>query len=76
MTPAEVIIHEFKGVRAAARAIGVDKSTVSRWRTPIEKGGLGGVVPGAHHQNILAIAKDRRLKIVLRDLWDGRKEQE
>lgn len=76
MTPAEVVVSEFRGVRTAPRALGLAASTITRWSYPVEKGGQGGNVPGKHHQNILAVAKERRLKIVLRDLWHGRKEQE
>lgn len=50
MTPAEVVIDVFGGVRATAKAAELAPSTVCRWMQPRKRGGTGGLVPQAHFQ--------------------------
>jgi len=50
MKPASYVIRTFRGVRATARLLGLDPSTVSRWQRT-------GFIPSRHHANILAKAK-------------------
>lgn len=72
MTPAEYVVHIFKGVRATARQIGCDPSLVSRWRTRTDRFGHVGTVPTAHRRAILAKAKELDLDITSEDLDFGR----
>lgn len=72
MKPAQVVIQAFGGVRATARAIGRDPSTVSRWKKPKSKKGCGGDVPGLLHKTILRVAQNRGLNITIQDLLYGR----
>lgn len=70
-TPAAKVISEFKGVRAVARALDLNPSSVSRWTAPKEKRGLGGRVPSIHQAKILQIARERGLDLTAADLIHG-----
>lgn len=65
MTPAEVVIDVFGGIRPAARAAGVEASTVLRWQ---RRGG----VPDEYKRDLLDAAKRRRLLLSLEELTWGR----
>lgn len=62
MTPAQVVVECFMGVRATARVLQVNASTVCRWLKPKHMGGTGGMVPAQYHQTLIVeAAKMRRL---------------
>lgn len=71
LTPSAYVIETFGGVRATARALSLDPSTVSRWHKPRIKG--DGGVPRCHHKEILRIAKSKNLDITMKDLIYGRR---
>lgn len=56
MSPAEVVVDVFGGVRATARAAEVNGSTVCRWLQPRKRGGTGGMVPKVHRERLIAAA--------------------
>ena len=56
LTPAEYVIEVFGGVRATARAIGYDPSSVSRWKRT-------GKIPSASQPRLLDAAKKSGLKL-------------
>lgn len=56
LTPAEYIIEKFGGVRATARALNRNASSVSRWQKT-------GLIPSGLHSLILIKAKEMRLNI-------------
>lgn len=68
MTPADKVIAAFGGVRATARALGINSSSVSRWRMPASRRGLDGRVPSIHQAAILRLAKQSGLHITAEDL--------
>lgn len=68
MSPAEKVIGAFGGVRATARALELNSSSVSRWRMPAEKRGLCGRVPSVHQATILRLARERGLQLTPADL--------
>lgn len=72
MTPAEYVIHTFKGVRATARAIGRAPSSVSKWPKPKADKGCDGLVPSAAQKAILEKARELSLDITAEDLIFGR----
>jgi transposase-like protein len=53
MTASELVISKIGGVRKTARALGLNPSTVCRWRKPAEEGGTGGMVPQIYFRAIL-----------------------
>lgn len=67
-TPADRVIAAFGGVRALARALDLNSSSVSRWRMPAEKRGLAGRVPSVHQATILRLAQDRGMSLTAADL--------
>jgi hypothetical protein len=72
LSPASYIIHVFGGVRAAARAIGYDHSTISRWPKPRFEKGTNGLVPQEAQQKFLKAAKRLNLDLNPADLVVGR----
>lgn len=68
MTPADKVIDAFGGVRATARALGLNSSSVSRWRMSKEERGLDGRVPSIHQSVILRIAREQGLPLCAADL--------
>lgn len=67
-TPADKVIEKFGGVRATARALGLNSSSVSRWRMPPEKRGLGGRVPSVHQGRLLQLARESGIELTAQDL--------
>lgn len=76
LKPAEYIIHVFGGITAAANAIGLDKSSVHKWKRPKENKGCDGLIPTHAQQKIIAIAKEKGLDITPNDLILGREVDE
>lgn len=72
LSPAEYVIKTFGGVRATARAIGRDKSSVSVWRASKDKKGTGGLIPHKAQALILKVAREKNLDITAEDLIVGR----
>lgn len=67
-SPAEKVIDAFGGVRATARALGRNPSSISRWRRPQEEGGTGGRVPGGLQAVVLQKAREAGLYLTADDL--------
>lgn len=71
MTPADIVIARFEGVRPLARLLGKDPSTIHRWRMPAAKGGLDGRVPSSAQVRLLDLAKERGISLSASDLITG-----
>jgi hypothetical protein len=67
-TPADKCIEAFGGVRALARALDRNPSSVVRWRRPKDEGGSNGAVPSGLQGRILALAQERGLTLTAEDL--------
>ena len=67
-TPAATCIAAFGGVRALARALDRNPSSVGRWRKPKDEGGSAGAVPSSLQGLILQIAHERGLPLTAEDL--------
>lgn len=59
MTPQQVVIDVFGGIRAVARVVDVAPSTVLRWGLPRKRTGNGGLVPAEYHEALLLAAHER-----------------
>lgn len=68
ITPADRVISAFGGVRATAKIIERNPSTVSRWRKPRDEGGTGGRIPSRVQAVILAHAVKNKIPLVAADL--------
>lgn len=56
MTPAERIIKRCGGVARTAEIVGRTQSVVHRWTYPKNRGGTGGMIPGAAQVKLLEAA--------------------
>lgn len=73
MTPAEVVIKEFGGIRELARALEIHPSSVWQWKQPRNSGrGRDGLIPSDFHETILNLAKLRQVTVTPTDLVLGR----
>jgi hypothetical protein len=71
MTPADIVISRFGGVRPLARLLGKDPSTIHRWKQPAERGGLDGRVPSAVQVRLLELAREKGVDLTPADLVLG-----
>jgi hypothetical protein len=67
-TPADRCIEAFGGVRALARALDRNPSSVVRWRKPKDEGGSNGAVPSNLQGRILDLAQERGLSLTAEDM--------
>lgn len=67
-TPAAKVIKAFGGVRATARRLNRNSSTISRWQIERERGGTGGRIPASLQGEILELAKEDGLLLTADDL--------
>lgn len=65
LTPVDLVIHSFGGVRKLARAIDRDPAAISRWRK-------SGTVPTPVQRKLLELAWARGINISAHDLIFGR----
>lgn len=65
LTPAELVINSFNGVRATARELGCDPSAVSRWKKI-------GHIPNPYQRRILELAWSKGVDLTAHDLIFGR----
>jgi adenosylmethionine-8-amino-7-oxononanoate aminotransferase len=71
LSPAELLVARFGGVRPLARVIDKHPSIVMRWKTPVERGGGGGIVPVKLMPRILEIAQEKGVKLTADELIRG-----
>lgn len=65
ITPVDLAIDMFGGVRKLAKSIGRDPAAVSRWRK-------AGLVPTQAQRRVLAAAQERDINITAHDIIFGR----
>ena len=65
LNPAEFVIYKYGGLRRAARVIGLDPSSVSKWQ-------LKGTIPSGHQKNIILKAREAGLRITASDIIFGK----
>jgi hypothetical protein len=76
ISPAEIVISAFGGVRATARAIGRSPGAVCKWKHRRENKGCDGFIPSAAQREILRVASKKKINITLDDLAFGREIKE
>ena len=72
MTPAEVVIDVFGGVRAAARAVNVEPSTVLRWCKRADGTLKIGWIPHEYIRPILDAAAQQGKRLTIEEVIWGR----
>jgi hypothetical protein len=65
LTPVQLAIQSFGGVRRLAKAIDRDPAAVSRWQR-------NGIVPSAAQRQLLETAWERGIEITAHDIIFGR----
>ena len=66
--PANRILKKLNMTAAnLADKLKVDRSTVSRWTYPPDRGGTGGIIPQRHHREIITLAKSVGVDMELDD---------
>lgn len=71
LSPAEVVVHEFGSLRAAAAAADCEHTTVRLWLRKRASGDVG-LVPATHHRRLLTAAREQGLSLTESDLIWGR----
>lgn len=61
MDPAAIVISKFGGVRATARKLEVNPSTVCRWGKAASEGGTDGKVPQKYFKQIMTLVPELTL---------------
>lgn len=72
MTPAEVVIDAFGGIRSTARAINVDPSTVLRWCKRADGTLKAGWIPHAYIRPLIDAAARENKRLTIEDVVWGR----
>lgn len=66
--PANRILEKLNMTAAnLADKLKVDRSTVSRWTYPPDRGGTGGIIPQRHHREIITLAESVGVEVELND---------
>lgn len=65
LNPAQYVVHLFKGIRPASRALSVSPTTIARWLA-------SGFIPSRRQSIVLDMAKANRLDLKPEDLILGR----
>jgi hypothetical protein len=65
ITPVQLAIQSFGGVRRLAKAIDRDPAAISRWQK-------NGIVPSAAQRRLLQIAWERGIELTAHDIIFGR----
>ena len=71
LDPARSVIRRFcgphdalaQGIKAVAKIVERDSSSVYRWMLPVEDGGTGGYIPAQAQLRLSEYAKKKRLRI-------------
>lgn len=72
MSPVDVVVDIFGGIRSVARAINVAPSTVLRWGTSRRGGRIPGSIPHEYMLPLMEAAMRRRKRLTLEEVVWGR----
>lgn len=64
-TPAQIVIETF-GIRPLARDLGINKSTIVRWRSKLK-----GRIPHCYHHHLIALARSQKRRLTMDQLLYG-----
>ena len=67
LSPAYEIIERLGGKNDVAEALGLDKSTLSRWCQP-RPSGTGGMIPQRYWGELMQMARTKKVRVKLEDL--------
>lgn len=67
LEPAYSVIEKLGGKSAVAEALGLDKSTLTRWCQP-KPMGTGGLIPQRYWPQLIEMARSQKVRIGLKEL--------
>jgi hypothetical protein len=67
---AENVISKCGGPKVVANWLGIDLTTVYRWRYAADRGGTGGLIPADRQQELLKIARAHGVNLRPVDFFD------
>jgi len=73
MDPATRIIRKLGGEAKVADIAGTARSAPYRWQHDKSRGGTGGLIPQAHHRNLLDYAEAHGIELSAEDFLMPRK---
>lgn len=59
MEPAKSIVARIGGPRIVSGLLGLTPGALTKWWTPRERGGCGGLIPSAHIVKLIPLARAR-----------------
>jgi hypothetical protein len=75
LTPGEIVVERFAAAgfsaRQLAEMVGRDHSRIVRLTKPREDGGTGGTVPSSLQRELLAVARQRGVRLTADELING-----
>lgn len=67
LDPAYTVIEKLGGKSEVCEALGLDKSTLSRWCQP-KPAGTGGIIPQRYWPQLIEMSRAKRVRITLKEL--------
>lgn len=68
LEPAYTVIEKLGGKSAVAEQLGLSKAQMTRWCSPSDAGGTGGVIPQRYWPRLMEMAREKRVRITLKEL--------
>lgn len=68
MNPAYTVIEKLGGKSTVAQQLGLSKAQMTRWCSPADAGGTGGVIPQKYWAQLMQMARLQRVRITLKEL--------
>ena len=68
LEPAYTVIEKLGGKTTVAESLGLSKAQMSRWCTPADAGGTGGVIPQKYWARLMDMAREKRVRLTLKEL--------
>jgi hypothetical protein len=76
LSPAKYVVLLFGSISATARALGRDRTAVSKWLIDTDHRGTGGKIPQPLHEAVLFTARQMGFDLTPQDLIYGREMSE
>jgi hypothetical protein len=68
LNPAYTVVERLGGKSTVAQTLGLSKAQMTRWCSPTDAGGTGGVIPQKYWGTLLDMAKQQRVRLTLKEL--------
>ena len=68
LAPAYDVIERLGGKSTVAHQLGLSKAQMTRWCSPADAGGTGGVIPQKYWAQLMQMARLQRVRLTLKEL--------